>query len=106
MRFLTFLLQFPTLYVKSWNITSFLLSKDDFANFQVLAKLIETTTEWWTEKQEAYVKQAKHEDPIVTTIDVAEKVGSSMIQNYWNVFSNKQFIQAKTIYFSCLSNFW
>ncbi|PAV75680.1 hypothetical protein WR25_15173 [Diploscapter pachys] len=41
---------------------------------EVLSKLIDTTTEWWTEKQEAYVKQARHEDPIVTTIDVAEKI--------------------------------
>lgn len=46
---------------------------------EVLEKLIQTTEEWWTEKQELYLKQTKSEDPIVTTQDIKEKVEHSSL---------------------------
>ncbi|EPB76773.1 hypothetical protein ANCCEY_04125 [Ancylostoma ceylanicum] len=41
---------------------------------EVLSKLINTTTEWWEEKRAAYDKQAKHEEPVMTTEEIAIKI--------------------------------
>lgn len=40
---------------------------------EVLEKLIQSTEEWWKEKQDLYVKQSKNEDVTVTPQDVYEK---------------------------------
>ncbi|KHK00005.1 DnaK family protein [Oesophagostomum dentatum] len=41
---------------------------------EVLAKLINTTTEWWEEKRTAYEQQPKYEDPVMTAEEVAMKI--------------------------------
>ncbi|VDM61049.1 unnamed protein product [Angiostrongylus costaricensis] len=41
---------------------------------EVFYKLITSTIEWWKEKNSSYVEQQKHEDPVVTTEELAAKI--------------------------------
>ncbi|KAJ1353311.1 hypothetical protein KIN20_009916 [Parelaphostrongylus tenuis] len=41
---------------------------------EVFSKLINSTTEWWKEKNASYVQQHKHEDLVMTTEDIAAKI--------------------------------
>ncbi|KAE9414738.1 hypothetical protein Angca_006188, partial [Angiostrongylus cantonensis] len=45
---------------------------------EVFYKLITSTTEWWKEKNASYVEQQKHEDPVVTTEELATKIRGVM----------------------------
>ncbi|CAD6193340.1 unnamed protein product [Caenorhabditis auriculariae] len=65
-----------TFYSMAFNLTQVEVESPTFTltEIEVLSKLIDTTEDWWREKQEVYVKQAKNEDPIVTVMEIAEKI--------------------------------
>ncbi|KJH43943.1 DnaK family protein [Dictyocaulus viviparus] len=41
---------------------------------EVFSNLINSTADWWKEKNTSYVKQPKYEDPIFTTVEIATKI--------------------------------
>ncbi|CAL2050756.1 unnamed protein product [Caenorhabditis brenneri] len=64
-----------TFHAMALNLTQFEEGNKTFTEteLEVLTKLIESTTEWWNEKKDALEKQAKNEDPVVKSSEIAEK---------------------------------
>ncbi|EFP10261.1 hypothetical protein CRE_24101 [Caenorhabditis remanei] len=64
-----------TFHAMALNLTQFEEGNKTFTEteLEVLTKLIESTTEWWTEKKTAFDSQPKNEDVVVKASEVAEK---------------------------------